>query len=107
MRKMIKRYAGVLKPLMSRGIFLLLSFLFIYGCANRGGNKANEADDETNGSGNIDNCEPRMVYGPQPCESNQQCVEQNGEGWYCNLDHSYGDDGCGNELMWPVCEQSE
>ena len=48
-------------------------------------------------------CEPNSVYGPQPCESDEWCVEEFGEGWYCDKDHTYGD-GCGGKIEWPVCE---
>ena len=48
-------------------------------------------------------CEPNSVYGPQPCDSDEWCVEELGEGWYCNKDHFY-DDGCGGRIDWPTCE---
>lgn len=48
-------------------------------------------------------CQPVSVYGPRPCQSDEECVKQNGEGWYCNQDHAY-DTGCGQKAVWPVCE---
>jgi hypothetical protein len=47
-------------------------------------------------------CEPAAVYGPKPCGSDQECVDEYGEGWYCDKDHAYGD-GCGGENKWPIC----
>ena len=47
-------------------------------------------------------CPPVTVYGPQPCDTDEECVERNSEGWYCDKDHSYSD-GCGGEISWPVC----
>jgi hypothetical protein len=44
------------------------------------------------------------VYGPRPCDSDEGCVEENGEGWYCDRGHTY-DDGCGGTIQWPVCEK--
>lgn len=51
-------------------------------------------------------CEPRSVYGPQPCRSDQDCVEEYGEGWYCDADHSYND-GCGGRIEWPICRSKD
>ena len=48
-------------------------------------------------------CEPVSVYGPPMCSSDEECVKENGEGWYCNKDHGYSD-GCGGNISWPVCE---
>jgi hypothetical protein len=49
-------------------------------------------------------CEPNSVYGPRPCDSDEGCVEERGEGWYCDRGHTY-DDGCGGTIQWPVCEK--
>ena len=49
-------------------------------------------------------CEPVAVYGPPMCDSDEQCVKEQGEGWYCDKDHGY-DDGCGGKISWPVCAQ--
>ncbi|MBM4372479.1 MAG: hypothetical protein FJ098_12540 [Deltaproteobacteria bacterium] len=48
-------------------------------------------------------CEPSSVYGPKPCHSDEECVKDYGEGWYCDLEHSYSD-GCGGRIDWPVCK---
>ena len=49
-------------------------------------------------------CEPGVIYGPQPCDSDAACVESYGEGWYCDEENSYSD-GCGGTIEWPVCKQ--
>ena len=48
-------------------------------------------------------CETRSVYGPQPCDSDEFCVKEFGEGWYCDKDHAY-DIGCGEKANWPLCK---
>lgn len=48
-------------------------------------------------------CEPVSVYGPKPCASDDECVEEYGDGWYCDEEHGY-DDGCGGKIDWPVCK---
>ena len=47
-------------------------------------------------------CEPNSIYGPQPCDTDAWCVEEFGEGWYCDHDTTY-DDGCGGKIEWPEC----
>ncbi len=49
-------------------------------------------------------CDPVAVYGPPMCSSDEACIKEHGEGWYCNKEHGY-DDGCGGKIEWPVCEQ--
>ena len=41
-------------------------------------------------------CEPMAYYGPPPCDTDEACKEQYGEGWYCDKENTFGD-GCGNE----------
>lgn len=48
-------------------------------------------------------CMMAAYYGPQPCETDEQCVEWEGPGWYCNTDNTYPD-GCGGTVSWPICE---
>ena len=47
-------------------------------------------------------CEPVAIYGPPMCDSDEQCVKQNGPGWYCDQEHAY-DTGCGGKAVWPLC----
>jgi len=49
-------------------------------------------------------CAPVGIYGPQPCDSDEFCEEQWGEGWYCDLDNSF-DNGCGGKIVWPMCKE--
>jgi hypothetical protein len=30
--------------------------------------------------------EPTPVYGVQTCETDQECIDENGAGWYCDKD---------------------
>jgi predicted esterase len=50
------------------------------------------------------NCEPNSIYGPRPCIDDQECVTENGDGWYCDQNNSF-DDGCGGTTTWPVCDK--
>ena len=44
------------------------------------------------------------AYGPKPCDSDQECVASNGEGWYCDQNHQAG--YCnGQPVTWPTCVQ--
>ena len=54
----------------------------------------------------IEECEPMAYYGPQPCQTDADCVEWYGEGWYCDDSNTF-DDGCGNMSTWPMCEQRD
>ena len=90
MEKMVKKSEGVLKRFYSQALFVFLSFVFIFGCAH------NESKPKQG-------CVPKTVYGPPPCHSDEQCIQMEGEGWYCNRNHSFGDNGCGQEMIWPMC----
>ena len=72
-------------------------------CAG-GGWCRESVDAGTPDAGVPDACEPAAYYGPQPCQSNQECVTQYGEGWYCD-EQNQAADGCGNTVVWPVCKQ--
>ena len=48
-------------------------------------------------------CLPKMLYGPPPCASDEQCQTEYGDNWYC--DKSSFDDGCGGTVNWPMCKQ--
>lgn len=49
-------------------------------------------------------CEPVALYGPQPCQSDEQCQSQNGgTNWYCDKTNAF-DDGCGGIVTWPICK---
>ncbi len=43
------------------------------------------------------------LYGPTPCESNQQCVRDYGPGYVCDPEHLVvlADENC--EGTWPTC----
>jgi hypothetical protein len=32
-------------------------------------------------------CDDLAAYGPPPCTSDAQCVDENGSGWYCDKDY--------------------
>ncbi|MDY0004742.1 MAG: hypothetical protein RBU30_25825 [Polyangia bacterium] len=49
-------------------------------------------------------CEPAAYYGPPPCETDAECIAENGAGWYCDTANTYEDD-CGNSYTWPVCKE--
>jgi hypothetical protein len=37
------------------------------------------------------------------CSSDEECVAQHDEGWYCDKENAY-DDGCGGKAVWPECK---
>ena len=49
-----------------------------------------------------ESCEPKTYYGPPPCQSDQQCIDAHGAGWYCDANNVI-DEACGVE--WPACKQ--
>jgi len=49
-------------------------------------------------------CPPMAFYGPKPCDSDAECQQDYGAGWYCDKDNSF-DDGCGGKITWPACKQ--
>jgi len=51
-------------------------------------------------------CPPVAYYGPQPCESDEDCRQRYGVGWYCDLGHVFTDP-CGGSVSWPVCEPGD
>jgi hypothetical protein len=60
---------------------------------------------QTDGGVKTDGCQPVALYGPQPCDTDQNCIDQHGSGWYCDKDNTFGD-GCGGTTTWPICRQS-
>lgn len=50
-------------------------------------------------------CPDVAYYGPQPCESDEQCALDNDEGWVCDKDYEIGPQGC--EDTWPTCVQAK
>ena len=44
-------------------------------------------------------------YGPPPCQSDAECVEWYGAGWYCNEEYTFTDP-CGQPITFPTCEQA-
>jgi len=49
-------------------------------------------------------CEPRAIYGPRMCGSDEECVQEAGEGYYCDQNRTV-DNGCGQKVTWPLCRQ--
>jgi len=43
-------------------------------------------------------------YG-EPCESDAQCIEEEGPGYYCDFDNVEVDD-CDDEWAWPTCVEA-
>jgi hypothetical protein len=41
-------------------------------------------------------------YGPMPCSSDQQCVQANGSGYWCDTAAGFTD-RCGHFTSWPQC----
>jgi cysteine-rich repeat protein len=60
------------------------------------------ADDVDSGLPDVTVCEPMAWYGPPPCQTDLDCEQQNGTGWYCNTANTM-DDGC-SSVPYPVCE---
>lgn len=78
---------------MAKVRWLAVSVLgFLLGCGGSGG-----------GSDVGPDCEPISIYGPQPCETDQQCVEWEGEGYKCDLQSGFTDDCTGEHISWPMC----
>ena len=38
----------------------------------------------------------------EPCDNDTECVDLNGDGWYCDQDYVHEDD-CGDTWDWPTC----
>jgi hypothetical protein len=53
-------------------------------------------------NGNSSECEETVLYGPQGCVDDEQCIAENGVGWYCDQDAQIGPPECG--YTWPVCK---
>lgn len=47
-------------------------------------------------------CPPMAYYGPPPCPSDDQCVQDFGSNWYCDQEQTLPD-GCGGTISWPTC----
>ena len=45
-------------------------------------------------------------YGPKPCASDDECVKENGAGWYCDKGNAFVDP-CGGATTWPMCKQGQ
>lgn len=52
-----------------------------------------------------DACRPNSFYGPQPCDTDSQCIQRHGSGWYCDTSNTYSD-GCGSQIVWPYCKEA-
>jgi len=51
----------------------------------------------------LPDCLPMVSYGPPPCTTNDQCVNDFGVGYVCNQNNPV-DDGCGGTVNLPICE---
>ena len=51
-----------------------------------------------------DGCMPVALYGPPPCNTDDDCVKWYGAGYTCNKNNTYSN-GCGGTSTWPVCEK--
>jgi hypothetical protein len=85
MQRLRKRFASR-RARIVRLASLLFALLFSAGC-----------ELTTN-----DECEIKTYYGPPMCTTDQQCVDQYGEGWYCDKERVI-DWECGTK--WPTCAQ--
>lgn len=47
-------------------------------------------------------CPMMTYYGPQPCDTDEECAAREGPGSTCDKDNWY-DDGCGGKVQWPLC----
>ncbi len=43
-------------------------------------------------------------YGPKPCATDQECIDDYGAGWYCDTENAFSDP-CGGVTTWPMCKQ--
>ncbi len=50
-------------------------------------------------------CQPAAYYGPQPCETDADCVAQQAPGWYCDTMNVF--ENCGQQVTWPVCRPGD
>lgn len=48
-------------------------------------------------------CGMVTYYGPKPCETDQECIDDYGAGWYCDTDNAFTDP-CGGAVTWPMCK---
>lgn len=51
-------------------------------------------------------CEPTAVYGPRPCETDDECVEREGPEAYCDQENGF-EDPCLGWVSWPTCKVDE
>jgi len=51
-------------------------------------------------------CPQVTYYGPQPCETDEDCRQQYGSGWYCDTGNVFTDP-CGGSVAWPMCRQGD
>ncbi|NMC72170.1 MAG: hypothetical protein GYA57_19225 [Myxococcales bacterium] len=50
-------------------------------------------------------CEPKTVYGPPTCQTDEDCRGPGREDWVCGGEPLTFDDGCGHRIEWGrVCE---
>ncbi len=51
-------------------------------------------------------CGMMTYYGPQPCETDEECAQREGAGWYCDTANVF-EDGCGGQVHWPMCRPGD
>lgn len=86
---------AVIKSKYSIKKYYILILVFILNAILFPGCKKNEKD-----------CAGWAVYGPRPCSTDEECVKEYGDGWYCNTEHAYTNP-CGEKIPWPLCEQKK
>jgi hypothetical protein len=51
-------------------------------------------------------CGAMAYYGPQPCDTDTECVQREGPGWYCDTANVFTDP-CGQQVNWPYCRPGD
>ncbi len=54
--------------------------------------------------GDADDCKSKAYYGPPPCQTDQDCIDEHGADWFCDKDHVI-DEACG--VTWPTCVERQ
>ena len=91
MKKIPEKIKTSFKAVISMGLLFVLTLLLGSACPKPQPKKS---------------CQGWAVYGPRQCSTDEECVSQNGAGWYCNKDHAYTNP-CGEKIPWPLCEQKK
>ncbi|HOU53459.1 MAG TPA: hypothetical protein PLQ97_05970 [Myxococcota bacterium] len=62
--------------------------------------------DQISGTDLPTDCPQVTYYGPQPCETDEDCRQRYGAGWYCDTANVFTDP-CGGSVTWPLCRQGD